>query len=511
MTAPSMVDRIEQTVIVHPNRQACELADRSLTYRQLWASAGRLAAHLQAVAKPHRVGVCATGTVAAYIGYLAALRVGATVVPLHPAFPRDRLLTIVDAANVDIVVGDPAILAQLGTAFREAEVPVVEDFDYLTDSEDAVVRRPQSFADFAYILFTSGSTGRPKGVPILHENLVTYLDHVIPRYSVGPGSRLSQTFDLTFDPSVFDIFAAWCTGATLVVPRPGEILMPAKYVTERRISHWFSVPSVISKAMRLGTLPPNSMPGLEYGTFIGEQLTLEQAAAWAAAAPNAVLENVYGPTELTVACTEYRLPTDIKTWPQSANGTIPIGAAYPGIELLIVDDLGRPAEEGELCARGAQRFPGYLAPEDNPGRFLSFDGDRPARVIADAVTPDPSLWYRTGDRVRRESGVLFHLGRLDQQVKHRGYRIELGEIEGRFREHPAVRDAVALTAVDKFRHPVLVAFYTGRKISEAELKEHLGRTLPTYMMPDDYRHRDSMPTNINGKIDRLALSMEITS
>ncbi|MEK8174060.1 AMP-binding protein [Streptomyces sp. M19] len=125
----------------------------------------------------------------------------------------------------------------------------------------------------AYIIFTSGSTGAPKGVPVLHRNLCAYLGHLTTRYDIGPGSRLSQTFDLTFDGSVHDLFVAWGAGGTLVVPLRHQLMAPVKFINTRRLTHWFSVPSLVSFASRLGTLVPGSMPTLRWSVFGGEPLS----------------------------------------------------------------------------------------------------------------------------------------------------------------------------------------------------------------------------------------------
>lgn len=122
-----------------------------------------------------------------------------------------------------------------------------------------------------------------------------------------PGSRVSQTFDLTFDLSVFDMFTAWGGGATLVVPSREDLLAPVRFVAEKRLTHWFSVPSMVSYAQRLRSLRPGSMPTLRWSLFCGEPLTTHQATAWQRAAPGGVVENLYGPTELTISCAEYRL------------------------------------------------------------------------------------------------------------------------------------------------------------------------------------------------------------
>jgi amino acid adenylation domain-containing protein len=354
----------------------------------------------------------------------------------------------------------------------------------------------------AYTLFTSGSTGTPKGVPIRHRNLARYLAYAIDRYEVGPGSRLSQTFELTFDPSVFDMFVAWCSGATLVVARPDDLMTPVRFVNDNEITHWFCVPSVASLAMRLRALRPGCMPDLRWSLFCGEQLTLGQARAWAQAAPASVLENLYGPTELTVTCTGYRLPRDREQWPRTSNDTVPIGAVYAHLDGVLLDGDGLEAVEGELCVRGPQRFDGYLDAAQDEGRFVRHEGQR---TSAPAGPPAPDDWYRTGDRVRLEDGALVHLGRLDDQVKLHGYRVELGEIEAVLRAHGAVHDVVVL-ALGK--GPQLHAVYTGDGVDERELAELVRGRLPAYMSPRRYVRVDRLPLNANGKIDRRALAAE---
>ena len=490
-SAPAdLVEFVAATVRRYPRLLALEVDGKTYTYRELWDLAGRLAHALAAATDSERIGLCANRSLRAYAGYLAILRLGRTVVPMNPAFPSARTITVATACGIDTVIvdetADPALTADLAVAGIRP---------YTENGQAGTEPGPHTPAPIAYILFTSGSTGRPKGVPLPHSCLIDYVDYVIDRYEIGPGARMSQTFDLTFDPSVFDLFAAWGAGATLVVPRRSELSSPTEFVNRAGITHWFSVPSVAAVARQFGNLAPGSMPSLRWSMFCGEQLTLDQAAAWRAAAPGSVVENTYGPTELTISCSNFRLPRDPAAWPETSNGTVPIGPVYPHLEQLIVDPDGRPAETGELIVRGSQRFAGYLDPADNGGRFVAFDGqtagdwplDRPLTAEA---------YYRTGDLVRQELTGLVHLGRIDRQVKINGYRIELGEIEHALRRHPAVAEAVAL-AVDGS----LILFYVGERLADATVKETIGQTLPRYMVPARVIYLDRLPLNPNGKVD----------
>ncbi|MEY9843505.1 amino acid adenylation domain-containing protein [Streptacidiphilus sp. BW17] len=526
----TLFDWFAETAAVHPDEPALEVLGRCHSYRELEDRAAAVACALLRAnggTAPKRVALLASRSLTAFAGYLAALRLGATVTPLNPGYPVTRNRSVWQLAASDVLLADETGAAQLSG----------EDFSggpallRLTGAETAQLRSDTAAlpafgttpADVAYILFTSGSTGRPKGVPIRHANLAPYIAHNIERFEVGPRCRVSHTFDLTFDPSVFDLFVTWGGGATLVVPQRSELMKPVQYVADRGITHWFSVPSVVSVSASLGTLPADGAPALRHAVFIGEQLTERQARLWAAAAPDAVVTNVYGPTELTVACSEFQLPRNVSEWAPTSNDTVPIGAVYPFLDHVVLGEDGLPAEEGELCVRGPQRFDGYLDPSDDHGRFLSYEPDdephrgpdrgsdrgRPARIYRGDGPLTAAYWYRTGDRVRHEHGSLVHLGRLDSQVKIRGYRVELGEIETALRRHPAMAEAVVL-AVPGSDGTELTACHTGDPVTATEVMLWLRKRIPVHMVPRRYEHLDALPLNANGKIDRPALVRRFT-
>lgn len=497
----TLYDWFARSASRHPDALALRVGDTSLTYRALRAASDAVVTQL-ANHGVVRVGLVATRTPFTYAAYLAALRTGAAVVPLNPAFPPERNETICADADLSLVLVDREHQDAVPPRLRFRALHGDRDESRAAPDRRTEMPRPE-LADLAYILFTSGSTGHPKGLPIRHRNVSQYVSHMIERYQVGPGCRLTQTFDLTFDPSVFDMFVAWGSGAAVVVPGRDDLGDPPEFVRRNEITHWFSVPSIVSLAVRMRRLVPDCMPGLRWSLFAGEQLTLEQARHWSAAAPNSTIENLYGPTELTVTCTAYRLPRDRASWPVTGNGTVPIGDCYPHLEHVVLDRDGRPDVEGELCVRGPQRFGGYLDESNNAGRFVAFDPatDEPARTCRDVGPVPDDLWYRTGDRVSvRSDCTMVHLGRLDSQVQIHGYRVELGEIEAHLRQHPNVREA-ALTV----RDAELRAVYTGEPTGADELARWLRDRLPPYMVPRNYACLDALPLNHNGKLDRKKL------
>ncbi|WP_432933196.1 AMP-binding protein [Microbispora sp. CA-135349] len=467
-----------------------ELHELALTWAgtMLAESGGRL----------DRVGILATRSVEAYAGMLAALYAGATAVPLNPRFPAERTQRMLDAARPDAIIADAQgarVAAELAGALP-AGLPVLQpsaDRGTALRPDPALalaVPRPATPGDVAYILFTSGSTGRPKGVPVTHGNVDHYLRAVHARYGFTTADVFSQTFDLTFDLAVFDLFAAWGAGASVVsTPQQAFFDLP-EFVARHGLTVWFSTPSTIAAVRRLGHLRPEAFPSLRWSLFCGEPLTLADADAWLAAAPKSTLENLYGPTELTISCSVHRYEPDISPG-LAVNGFLSIGAVHEGMAHLICDEHDRPAIEGELCVTGPQMFPGYLDPADDTGRFLEYGGRR---------------WYRTGDRVRRlPDGELGFLGRQDSQVKIHGQRVELAEIDWGMRRCPGVAES-ATVVVEVDGACELYTFYTGQATPRATLVRAMRGIFPDSLVPRYLEHVAEFPLNSNGKTDRKELA-----
>ena len=469
-----------------------------------------------------RVGVFGSRSEISYTGVMAGLYSGATFVPLNPTFPPARTQAMIASADLDAIVVDkgaapqlPAVLAGLprvppvvapdNVALPEGVAAVTHD--QLAHTEPLRDLPPLSSADIAYLLFTSGSTGIPKGVPVTHGNAVHFMDWAQARYGIKPSDRLSQTFDQTFDLSVFDLFVAWSSGASVYAMQPLDLLAPARFVERNALTVWFSVPSIPALMRKKNSLKPNVFPTLRWSLFCGEPLPRASAEAWQAAAPDSIVENLYGPTELTIACLVHRW--DPQTSPAlCVNDVVPIGTPFDGLKELLLDESRQPLDgvqqPGELCVSGPQTVPGYWRnPEKTAEQFVELTVPGGAR----------ERFYRTGDRVQRlDNGDYVYLGRVDHQVKVLGHRVELAEIEAVIGRHPGVAQGVAMGwPVRDGSAEGIVAFVTGTGVDAEHLIADVRRVLPDYMTPRSVVILDTLPLNANGKVDRPVLMKRLES
>lgn len=476
---------------------ALEAGSVVVTYRAL---AEHVAGVAQTLNSPgERIGLCGGRTIASAIGFWGVLAAGCSVVPLGIGLPGERRDRIINASGLTTILADAEVPDELISAWSARGLRVIR-IDTCGRARTSIFARPSGDAE-AYVLFTSGSTGEPKGVRITHANLLAYARNAGSTAGLGPGARVSSNYEQTFDASMFDRVAALTHGACVVLPDRREYMNPVAYVNRGGLTHWYSVPSAIRLAAKMRVLQAGSMPSLTYSAFIGESLFRVDAEAWKHAAPDSRLVNAYGPTEATVSCFEWSSAADIRSWPETSNGTLPIGEAYPDCEWTLVKSGLAGRSEGEMCVRGVQRLPAYLSPSDDAGRFYEIVGDQ-ARPVEGSVTPDH--WYRTGDRCLASPDGVLHLGRIDRQVQLMGYRVELGDVESAMREIPGVDDAVVLVE-ERHTGKSLVGCFSGDALDHREMVKYLAERLPRYMLPGRTVHFDSIPVNDRGKTDTATL------
>ncbi|WP_018861137.1 MULTISPECIES: amino acid adenylation domain-containing protein [unclassified Thioalkalivibrio] len=507
-----------------PERPALDVEGSATSYRDLYAASANLASDLQAVLPaggPHTIGILAQRSRIMYQGLLGVLMAGHTVVPLNPSFPSDRTRRMIELAELAALVVDAtgveSLDALLGPEISDCAIwlPTLEDckafgprwpghaFHALDESS-----RPEEWApaevnpdDLACLFFTSGSTGVPKGVGVRHRNAARFVAMSRERYDalgLSQEDRFSQFYDITFDSSMFDLYVGWAYGACLCCPSAREWFNPNRYIVDKALTVIDITPSAGHGMSRRNGWAPGRFPQLRLCRFGGEALSAELARIMESAAPNAAIDNAYGPTECTVDACFYRWDPE-RSPAECIHGMAPIG--YPGnqVGVLVVDEAFHEVPEGgegELLISGPQVSAGYWKdPERTAAAFIRL-GD------------DSTLYYRTGDLVRcpYPGEPLQFLGRFDHQIKIGGVRIELGEIEQALREAAATDQAVAIgwprTASGASG---IIAFVVAEHADVEGIREKLRQRLPTVMVPREIHLLDELPLNANGKVDRKML------
>jgi amino acid adenylation domain-containing protein len=503
-----------------PARPAISVT-REVSYQELAEMAQKIAATIQqqqADANVPLTAVFAYRSEVAYAGVLGALMAGHGYVPLNRTFPVNRTRLMLLRSNCESVVIDATSAAQLSEVLEGVEKSLLLIFPEHDDVSEFAARfsahrvvgkndlapaeqwrlADTSPSSIAYLLFTSGSTGEPKGVMVSQANVLHYVNYVSQRYEFTSEDRVSQTFDLTFDLSAHDLFVAWQNGACICCPNQKQLIKPGAFINDARLTVWFSVPSLAVFMRRFGVLKPGMYPGLRLSLFCGEALPVEVVRDWRMAAPNSIIENIYGPTELTIACTAYRW-NDASSPSECEQGVVPIGEPFDNMKALVVDEELRPVpdgEDGELVMTGPQLTLGYWR-----------DGEKTKRAFVQ-IPGQNGTFYRTGDRVRRRAPhhPLLYLGRLDSQIKVLGHRVELGEVEAAIRQASGIDGVVALGwPLSESGADGIEAFIQTDVLDTVELIARLKSTLPFYMVPRTVHRLSQFPLNANGKFDRNAL------
>ncbi|MDE3154023.1 MAG: amino acid adenylation domain-containing protein, partial [Acidobacteriota bacterium] len=499
----TVLDLFRAAVAVHAGRPAVVCDERTLGYAELDARSDRLAQRLrEAGAGPDGiVAVLMPRSEQLIVALLGILKAGSAFLPIDVNLPEARVRQMLDDCAARAIVTDEGLAA----AFEDASRVIVDLGAGVGRVEDGAGPFPPVGIDgdaLAYVIYTSGSSGRPKGVMIDHRSLALHTRRFRDIQGLGPQDRVLQYDNIAFDQAIEEIFPALAAGATLFV-RGRDLWTPGElhaYLERHRITvaelptaYWHE--AIRDWAGRGRQPAPGSLRLMLVG---GEALTAEGLAQWRAVhAARVPLANTYGPTEASVTSAYHLFPPgpalDEDGW------RVPIGRGLGGQSLYVLDDRLEPVGigmPGELCIGGAGLARGYLGQADLTAE----------RFVPDPFAPQPGgRLYRTGDVVAwRADGTLVYLGRDDGQVKVRGFRIELGEIERALRTHEAVRDALVVARTAGPTHE-LVAYVVADAPAVEDLRAHLRRRLPEYMVPALLVCLDSFPLTSRGKIDRARL------
>ncbi|HEU5471981.1 MAG TPA: amino acid adenylation domain-containing protein [Actinophytocola sp.] len=480
-----------------PNAVAVVHGRQRWTYRQLNASANRLAHHLRAlgVGPDVRVGLCLDRSPGLLVAVLAILKAGGAYVPIDPDYPAARIAAMVEGTACSVTISRSAVSGNLPDTGAGKLILLDRDARPLSgwpEHDPDAVAGPDNLC---YVIHTSGSTGAPKPIALCHRGVVNNLADLNTRFRVGPGDSVLALSSPSFDMSVYELLGITGAGGTVVLPEPGRTRDPrhwAELLAGHRVTIWNSAPALLGLLVEaLEQAGGPALPYLRLAMLGGDWVPVPLADRVRAIAPGVRFIVLGGATEASIHSTIYEVTATDSGWP-----SIPYGRPMANQRTYILDDTGTPVPPGvagELYLAGIGLARGYLdQPERTAERFStwSYGEVRGERL------------YRTGDLARfGPDGLIELLGRKDFQVKINGLRVELGEIEAVLRAHPGVRQ-VAVAA----RDGRLVGYVVpAGGLSEDDLRELAASRLPAYMVPGAFLMLDRLPLSPNGKLDRAAL------
>jgi amino acid adenylation domain-containing protein len=475
---------------------------RSVTRGEIDCAATRLSAQLRQLgARPDTlVAISMERGWEELAAALAILRCGAAYLPIDPRLPRERFQHLFARGEATVVLTQPWLDGRL--AWPDGVRRIVVGDAMLRSSpvreEAADAGSPDGLA---YVLFTSGSTGEPKGVMIEHRAVVNTIADMNARFRVGPADRFLGLSALGFDLSVYDLFGALASGASIVLPRTDALSDPAHWaelLSTHKVTIWNSVPVLMKLLVEYlegrGERLPSS---LRLVLLSGDWIPVSLPDRIRALGDNVEVISLGGATEASIWSICHPIGGVASDW-----ASIPYGRPLANQRVHVLNRTLQPCPTwvpGELYIGGAGLARGYWRDRERTD----------ASFIEHPVTGE--RLYRTGDIGRfLPTGEIEFLGRDDLQVKVQGYRIELGEIEAVLRRHPAVRDvALAARADDRGDRRLVAAIVlvADQPIpSLPALREFVSERLPSYMVPSDIALVDSLPLNVNGKVDRQAVA-----
>ncbi|MGX1370282.1 malonyl-CoA/methylmalonyl-CoA synthetase [Streptomyces canus] len=466
------------------DRPALRFGDRSLTYAQLAAATGTLAARL---ARYDRVAVWATPELETAVAVVAALEAGVAAVPLNPKSGEKELGHILNDSAPGLLLAAPG--AELPSAVLDLERLDVD----VHGTGGPAPESPARDDDPALVVYTSGTTGPPKGAVIPRRAVATTLDALADAWQWTARDVLVHGLPL------FHVHGL-VLGILGPLRRGGSVRHLGRFSTEgvaRELNGGatmlFGVPTMYHRIAETLSGEPELAKALA-----GARLLVSGSAALpvhdheriAAATGRRVVER-YGMTETL-------MNTSVRADGEPRAGTV--GVPLPGVELRLVEEDGSPITSydgetvGEIQVRGPNLFTEYLNRPDATAAAFTADG-----------------WFRTGDMaVRDADGYVRIVGRkATDLIKSGGYKIGAGEIENALLEHPGVREAAVTGEPDPDLGERIVAWIVPADAQSPpaleELADHVARRLAPHKRPRVVHHIDSLPRNDMGKIMKRAL------
>lgn len=429
----------------------------------------------------------------AIVGIIGALKAAKTYIPMDAGYPQKRLLYMLKHSGSYTVLTNSRNYPLAETLVKQSgkEIEILNIDNIHKDISGNNLEREASGERPAYILYTSGSTGNPKGVVQNHENILYSIEHWSRRFSITESQRITLLSSLSHDASIPDIFSALLNGAALYpydIKKRCDMNELSHWLQRERITIWHSVPTFYRFFTR-SLDEYQQFPDIQLIVLGGEEVRSHDILIFKIFFPFSKFANIYGQTESTVNSIWLISPEDIIS-------KIIIGEPIGETDILLVDEDGGLVEEmciGEIVIASNHIALEYWKDKENSKKVFKYSSEL-------------GRLYWTGDLGQlMADGSITIVGRKDFQLKIRGFRVEPREIEILLLEHPSVKETVVVAKEDENGDNYLCAYLvSGETVSSDELREHLSKNLPDYMIPSYFINISKMPLTANGKLDRNA-------
>ncbi|MEV2395949.1 amino acid adenylation domain-containing protein [Paenibacillus larvae] len=521
LTCGTIHECFEERVRKKPHLVALVHRDQVITYQELNEKANQVARLLAkaGIKTNEPVGLSAGRNANMITAMLGILKAGGCYVPIDPEYPLHRKQHIMRHSGIRMLMVD-GVGQSVELLNADSDIEVLISLSQPDNAQGMLLKKPgiiiynegdimqqptenlsgnSHAGDLMYVMYTSGSTGLPKGVMVTHENVSNFIQWSINHFGLGPDDNMMLVTSICFDISVFEIFGALLSSATLhivdakMLHAPRELL---NYISQQQIHVWHSVPTLMNQAVLLlnhyGNTRTFHFQHVRLIMLGGESWSVKLAKQIKEHFTQAEIHNMYGPTETTIWVTSYHLEGSIEEMRE-----IPIGKPIANNQVWIKDP------NGHLCSVG---LPGdiYISGKNVTQGYFHNNEETAKKFVRDKLSG--KIHYQTGDIGRYlPDGSIEFLGRSDHLVKVRGYRVETGEIERALLQKQGI-DQVVVVARREQETTNLVCYYVGSmELDGKDLSLHLENLLPHYMIPSRFIRLENLPLTPNGKIDQKAL------
>jgi long-chain acyl-CoA synthetase len=502
----SLYQLLAEAVARHPEGEALVCCERRLSYRQLEALVGRMAAGMAGlgIGSADRVALLLGNRIEFVVALFAAARLGAIAVPLNIREQKPELEFVLNNCGARLVFHEAEIADRLPdpktVPALQHRIEIGAGFDALLKTEPPPAPAAVAEDDTAVILYTSGTTGRPKGAMLSHLNIVHSALHF--EICLGQTAR---------DRSIAAVPLSHVTGliaqiATTIRVAGTLIIMPTFKAAEflplaarERVTFALMVPAMYNLCLLQPDFSRHDLSAWRIGGFGGAPMPEATIEALARVLPNLVLTNAYGATETTS-------PTTIMPPGCTAGRSDSIGRVIPCGELCVMDEHGcevPPGTAGELWIRGAMVVGGYW---NNPeATAKSFTG---------------GFWHSGDIGSVDAEGYVRIFDRQKDMINRGGYKIFSAEVENVLSYHPAVLECAIVPKPCPVLGERVHAFVTIKQaeVTAEELGTYCASQLSDYKVPETFTFQDGpLPRNANGKVikrtlkERLAAMMQSPS